>query len=86
MWKLLPLWLAFILVGTELIGQQPGAAPGQDPSAQKSKDYSDSPIVKQMMAFNKKNDGKLTKEEVTDPAPPQALRAGGHQQGRRCHA
>lgn len=29
MWKLLPLWLAFILVGTELIGQQPGAVPGK---------------------------------------------------------
>src|SRR5262245_41225389 len=30
------------------------------------KDLSNSPIVTRMMAFNKKKDGKLTKDEVTD--------------------
>jgi hypothetical protein len=64
MWKLTPLWLAFVLVAGQLIAQPPA---GQQSQAQgKQKDYSDSSIVTRMMAFNKKKDGKLTKEEVTD--------------------
>jgi hypothetical protein len=67
MWKLLPLWLAFILVGAELIAQPPGGTQPPDATKQNQKDYSQSPIVTKMMAFNTKKDGKLTKEEVTDP-------------------
>jgi Spy/CpxP family protein refolding chaperone len=37
-----------------------------DKDTKKAKDFSDSPLVKKMMAFNKKRDGKLTKDEVTD--------------------
>ena len=36
-------------------------------TAQTTKDYSKSPVVTTMLAFNKKQDGKLTKAEVTDP-------------------
>jgi hypothetical protein len=32
-----------------------------------AKDYSQSPIVKHMMAFDKNNDGKLARDEITDP-------------------
>src|SRR5262245_11036852 len=39
------------------------AASAQQPP---EKDLSNSPIVTRMMAFNKKKDGKLTKDEVTD--------------------
>ena len=34
--------------------------------AKQGKDFSDSALVVKMMAFNKKKDGKLTKDEVTD--------------------
>jgi spore coat protein CotH len=45
-----------------LIGQTPMPDTGK-----KQKNYSDSSIVKRMLEFNKKKDGKLVKEEVTDP-------------------
>jgi hypothetical protein len=64
MWKLVPFWLAFALVAAELTAQPPAAQ--QEQGKQPAKDYSDSSIVTRMMAFNKKKDGKLTKEEVTD--------------------
>src|SRR5437868_12439751 len=64
MWKLVPFWLAFALVAAELAAQP--SAGTQDQGKQQAKDYSDSSIVTRMMAFNKKKDGKLTKEEVTD--------------------
>lgn len=38
---------------------------GEAPAAEK-KDYATSSIVKRMMAFDKNNDGKLTREEITD--------------------
>src|SRR3954462_12829566 len=41
------------------------SADAQPPDGKEKKD-SDSTIVTRMMAFNKKKDGKLTKEEVTD--------------------
>jgi hypothetical protein len=44
-------------------GAQP---PREKPKDDAGKDYSNSPIVTKMMAFNKKKDGKLTKDEVTD--------------------
>jgi hypothetical protein len=56
--RLFPIVLAFTCSAFLLV---PMAA--QPPGA---KDYSDSSIVTRMMAFNKKKDGKLTKEEVTD--------------------
>jgi hypothetical protein len=42
------------------------AREGQGGAQPPSKDYSNSPIVTRMMAFDKKHDGKLTKDEVTD--------------------
>ncbi|HZL37041.1 MAG TPA: EF-hand domain-containing protein, partial [Tepidisphaeraceae bacterium] len=42
----------------------PPAAP---PAAASTKDYSNSPLVTKMMAFDKNKDGKLTKDEITDP-------------------
>jgi hypothetical protein len=41
---------------------QPPPGKGDDPA----KDFSNSSIVTKMMAFNKKKDGKLTKDDVTD--------------------
>ena len=43
--------------------QPPAAKPADDP---KAKDYSNDPIVVKMMAFDKKKDGKLTRDEITD--------------------
>jgi hypothetical protein len=37
-----------------------------EPATKTTKDFSDSPLVVMLMAFNKKKDGKLTKDEVTD--------------------
>jgi hypothetical protein len=65
MWKFIPLCLAYVLVCAQLIAQPPGEK--QDPGKQNQKDFSDSSIVTRMMAFNTKKDGKLTKDEVTDP-------------------
>src|ERR1700739_626622 len=65
MWKLVPLWPAFLIVAAQLTAQAPASK--EPPNAHKAqKDYSNSSIVTKMMAFNKKNDGKLTKDEVTD--------------------
>jgi Spy/CpxP family protein refolding chaperone len=47
--------------------QPPGAKPADAPARGTLKDYSNSPLVTQMMAFDKNKDGKLTKDEVTDP-------------------
>jgi hypothetical protein len=46
--------------------QPPREKPREDAAKDKPKDYSDSPIITRMMAFNKKKDGKLTRDEVTD--------------------
>jgi hypothetical protein len=46
--------------------QPPRERPREDGGKEQAKDYSNSPIVTKMMAFNKKKDGKLTKDEVTD--------------------
>jgi hypothetical protein len=42
-------------------------ATAQEAGKDKAKDFSKSPIVTRMMAFDKNKDGKLTKDEVTDP-------------------
>jgi hypothetical protein len=47
-------------------GQGPRPADDSGKDKAKDKDYSNAPIVVKMMAFNKKKDGKLTKDEVTD--------------------
>jgi hypothetical protein len=46
---------------------QPAGKKDGDSGKKKSKDYSKSSIVTKMMAFDKNKDGKLTKDEVTDP-------------------
>jgi Spy/CpxP family protein refolding chaperone len=46
--------------------QPPDRKPAHEPAKEKAKDFSNSPVVAKMMAFNKKKDGKLTKDEVTD--------------------
>ena len=45
--------------------QPPVGRPADEPK-DKAKDYSNAPLVVRMMAFDKKKDGKLTKDEVTD--------------------
>src|SRR5438270_8114080 len=59
MFKYIPAALLFVLLGIQLGAQQPAGT-------QDLKSYATSSIVTRMMAFNKKGDGKLTKEEVTD--------------------
>jgi hypothetical protein len=58
-----PMLLAFAGVAMLMswAAAQPPAGKGDD------KDYSNSSIVTKMMAFNTKKDGKLTREQVTDP-------------------
>src|SRR5437868_13131165 len=51
----------------ETAAQPPAPKRGDGPAKGKQKDYSNSSIVKKMMAFDKNGDGKLTKDEVTDP-------------------
>src|SRR5262245_25689339 len=46
--------------------QPPAGKPGDDPGKDR-KDYSNSSIVTRMMAFDKNKDGKLTRDEITDP-------------------
>ena len=46
--------------------QPPAGRPADDAPKDKAKDYSNAPLVVRMMAFDKKKDGKLTRDEVTD--------------------
>src|SRR5258708_10575215 len=65
---IMPFLLA-VFFAAALVVQAPAQGPGGKPadaSAKDQKDYSNSSIVTKMMAFNKKKDGKLTKDEVTD--------------------
>jgi hypothetical protein len=58
-----------LVFSAALIYQAAADSPDKKPvdkSTKSTKDFSDSPLVKKMMAFNKKKDGKLTKDEVTD--------------------
>jgi hypothetical protein len=63
--KLLPVLLAFGIAAQVFswASAQPPAGTGKDAA----KDFSNSSIVTKMMAFNTTKDGKLTKEQVTDP-------------------
>src|SRR5271165_731368 len=63
--RLLAIVIVGIAVGAAFTAQPP--ADKQDSGKKAEKDYSNSTIVTRMMAFNKKKDGKLTREEVTDP-------------------
>jgi hypothetical protein len=63
---ILPAGLLVAALLTPVLAQQPGGRTGDDSGKAKQKDYSDAPIVVKMMAFNKKKDGKLTRDEVTD--------------------
>jgi hypothetical protein len=52
-----------VALASPAAAQPPGGrAPDKD-----KKDYSNAPLVVRMMAFDKNKDGKLTKDEVTDP-------------------
>ena len=58
----------FILVATMAsVLSSPANAQATRPSADQPKNYADSMIVTRMMAFDKKGDGKLTRDEITDP-------------------
>jgi hypothetical protein len=57
-------WLTLLVC--LVFAQPPGRKPSEDSDKDKKKDYSDAPIVVKMMEFNKKKDGKLTRDEVTD--------------------
>jgi hypothetical protein len=68
--KLIGILLAAACTGiifSQAGAQPPGGKGAEDTAKQKSKDFSNSPIVTRMMAFDKNKDGKLTKDEVTDP-------------------
>ena len=67
MLRLMPIGVAFVLGAAFLTAQSPGEKQPQGQAKQNQKDFSESSIVKRMMAFNKTEDGKLTKEQVTDP-------------------
>ena len=61
-----PLALACVtLLLSHAAAQPPTGRPGDD-AKDKAKDYSNAPLVVRMMAFDKKKDGKLTRDEVTD--------------------
>ncbi|SRR6266851_49374 len=67
--KLVGLLLVFVCAVallSQLIAQAPNGKAPDAPGKEKQKDYSNAPLVIKMMAFNKKKDGKLTKDEVTD--------------------
>ncbi|HWE95280.1 MAG TPA: hypothetical protein VG269_15040 [Tepidisphaeraceae bacterium] len=69
MWKSITS-LAVILVAAGMspraLAQPAPARPGDASSSAQSKDSGNSSVVTRMMAFNKKKDGKLTRDEVTD--------------------
>jgi hypothetical protein len=51
---------------SQVQAQAPADKAADEPTKAKAKDYSNAPLVVRMMAFDKKKDGKLTKDEVTD--------------------
>ena len=52
-----------VLVSLALVTSRAAAQSGEN----ESRDYSKSPIVTRLMAFDKNKDGKLTRDEITDP-------------------
>jgi hypothetical protein len=74
-WKLIPLlskglemqrWIFLFAIFVIALGNVHFAIAQPAAPAAPTKDMSNSSIVTRMMAFNKKGDGKLTKDEVTD--------------------
>jgi hypothetical protein len=61
--SLAPITLACAAI---LFAQAPTVKAADEPAKDKAKDYSNAPLVVRMMAFDKKKDGKLTRDEVTD--------------------
>src|SRR5207248_7884756 len=51
---------------SQAAAQAPDAKPAEGAGKKSPKDYSNSPLVIRMMAFDKNKDGKLTRDEVTD--------------------
>ena len=70
-----------VLGGGATAGRQAGGRPPKD----KAKDYSNAPIVVNMMAFDKKKDGKLTSDEITDERLLRLFDQADVEQGRRRH-
>ena len=60
-------------------GDAPAVKAADEPAKDKAKDYSNAPLVVRMMAFDKKNDGKLTKDEITDERLKRLFDRGRHQ-------
>src|SRR5207245_1753819 len=54
------------IIFSQAVAQPPGGKDPEDTAKQKSKDFSNSPIVTRMMSFDKNKDGKWTKNEVTE--------------------
>jgi hypothetical protein len=68
--RFVPMLLSLACIVALLIpsaAQPPAGKGAKDAGQQKTTDFSNSSIVIKMMEFNTKKDGKLTKEEVTDP-------------------
>jgi hypothetical protein len=65
--RILPFLICAIGWIPQATAQPPAGRPADDPGKGQPKDYSNSSIVTRMMAFDKNGDGKLTKDEVTDP-------------------
>ncbi len=63
--KILALLIA-VLGGAMVISLALAQSPGDRPTKTAKKDYSESSVVKRMMAFDKNKDGKLTRDEITD--------------------
>ncbi|MDB5175007.1 MAG: hypothetical protein JWN51_3780 [Phycisphaerales bacterium] len=53
-------------VTSHALAQSAGAKPDNAPANAQAKDYSNSSVVTRMMAFDKKKDGRITRDEVTD--------------------
>ena len=64
--RVLAALLGAVVLLSQVTAQAPGRKGKDEPGSDKAKDYSNAPIVVKMMEFNKKKDGKLTKEELTD--------------------
>jgi Spy/CpxP family protein refolding chaperone len=64
--RIIPAAILAVALVSQVTAQQPKADEPAKKDQKDQKDYSTSSIVVKMMAFNKKKDGKLTKEEVTD--------------------
>lgn len=66
MQKFIPIVLSFGLLTVGMSSMTAQVGVGQEPKKQVRSDDSASSIIEVMMGFNKKKDGRLTKEELTD--------------------